>query len=79
MKLKYKDKDANIRIVVVEIKPAKDLKEPPTNPPKRTKSWAYSVKTWAVNQAKWKACREYCSDRNWEFRIFTEKDLGIQI
>lgn len=79
MKLKYKDKDGNIRIVVVEIKPAKDLKEPPTNPPNRTKSWAYAVKSWVVNQAKWEACREYCKDRNWEFRIFTEKDLGIQL
>jgi len=77
--VKYKDKDGTIRNLVVEVKPAKDLKMPETNPKRRTKSWAYSVKMWVVNQAKWEACREYCKDRNWEFRIFTEKDLGIQI
>ena len=76
--IKYKDKDGNMRNLVVEIKPAKDLKEPPTNPPKRTKSWAYSVKMWATNQAKWKAAKEWCEDHNYEFRILTEKDLGIQ-
>jgi hypothetical protein len=77
--LKYKDKDEKMRNLVVEIKPAKDLKEPQTNPSRRTKSWAYSVKMWAINQAKWSAAKEYCADRGWEFRIFTEKQLGIEI
>lgn len=67
------------KIIILEVKPQKDLKMPPTNPKKKTKSWAYSVKTWAINQAKWKAAREYCEDRNYEFRIFTEKDLGIEV
>jgi hypothetical protein len=79
MKLKYKDKDGNTRTLVVEIKPAKDLKMPETNPKRRTKSWAYSVKMWVVNQAKWEACREYCKDRGWEFKIFTELELGINV
>jgi hypothetical protein len=34
---------------------------------------------WAINQAKWEACREYCKDRGWEFKIFTEKELGINV
>jgi TnsA endonuclease N terminal len=76
--LKYKDKDGKIRNLVVEIKPAKDLKEPQTNPPRRTKSWAYSVKMWAINQAKWAAAREWCADHNYEFKIMTERELGIQ-
>lgn len=79
MKLKYKDKDGKMRNLVVEIKPAKELKMPDTNPKRRTKSWAYSVKMWAINQAKWSAAKEYCADRGWEFRIFTELELGIQI
>ena len=79
MKLKYKDKDGTIRNLVVEVKPAKDLKMPETNPKKRTKSWAYSVKMWVVNQAKWEACREYCKDRGWEFKVFTERELGINV
>jgi len=73
--LKYKDKDGKIRNMVVEIKPAKDLKEPQTNPTRRTKSWAYSVKMWAINQAKWAAAKEWCADHNYEFKIMTEKEL----
>lgn len=76
--LKYKDKDGKMRNLVVEIKPAKELKMPDTNPKRRTKSWAYSVKMWAINQAKWSAAKEWCADHNYEFRIFTEKELGIQ-
>jgi len=40
-------------------------------------SWAYKVQTWVKNQAKWKAAKEFCADRNYEFRIMTEEDLGI--
>jgi len=73
--LKYKDKDGKTRNMVVEIKPAKDLKEPQTNPTRRTKSWAYSVKMWTINQAKWAAAKEWCADHNYEFKIMTEKEL----
>jgi hypothetical protein len=73
--IKYKDKDGKTRNMVVEIKPAKDLKEPQTNPARRTKSWAYSVKMWAINQAKWTAAKEWCADRKYEFKILTEKEL----
>jgi hypothetical protein len=52
---------------------------PETNPKRRTKSWVYSVKMWVVNQAKWEAARNWCADRNYEFKIFTEKELGIPV
>jgi hypothetical protein len=77
--VKYKDKDGNTRTLVVEIKPAKDLKMPETNPKRRTKSWAYSVKMWVINQAKWEAAKNWCADRKYEFKIFTEKELGINV
>lgn len=77
--VKYKDKNGNNRHLVVEIKPQKDLKMPEANPKRKTKSWAYAVKTWAVNQAKWEAAKEYCADRNYEFRVLTEKELGIKL
>ena len=54
--------------MVVEVKPKKETKMPTTNPKRRTKSWAYSVRTYAVNQAKWKAAKEFCKDNNYEFK-----------
>ena len=76
--IKYKDSKKRLRTMVVDVKPKKETKMPPTNPKKRTKSWAYSVRNWAINQAKWKAAKEYCKDRNYEFKIMTEDDLGIK-
>ena len=35
-------------------------------------------KRWDINQAKWKAAKEFCEDRKWTFHIFTEKELGIK-
>lgn len=75
--LKYRDKNGNTRTLVVEIKPKKEVDMPPQNPKRRTKSWVHSVKTWVVNQAKWKAAREFCEDRKYEFKIFTEEELDI--
>ena len=36
------------------------------------------MKTYAVNQAKWKPAQEWCKDRLLEFKIITEKELGIK-
>jgi hypothetical protein len=33
------------------------------------------LKTWKVNEAKWKEAEEFCLDRKWEFKIITEKHL----
>ncbi len=75
--IKYKDAKGKTRNVVIEVKPKKQLKEPKRNPKKRTKAWAYEVQTWVVNQAKWEAAKSYCNDRKYEFKIMTEKELGI--
>lgn len=64
-------------VVVIEVKPAKQTKEPV--PSKRvTKQYLREVATWAVNQAKWKAAQSYCADRDWKFMMMTEHDLGIK-
>lgn len=69
-----KGKDGIIREELVEVKPWKQVKGPPTNPKRRTKSWLNEVHTYVTNQAKWKAAREWCEDRGSNFRIITEKD-----
>ena len=38
--------------------------------------WFNEVKTFAINQAKWKSAREFCEDKGMEFKIFTEDHIN---
>ena len=68
--------DGRTKTYLLEIKPAAQATEPKIK--KRvTKQYINEVCTWGINQAKWKAAREYCLDRSWEFKVLTEHDLGI--
>lgn len=74
--LKVKEQNGAIKKYVIEVKPLKQTVEP--QPPKRrTKKYLYEAMEYAKNQAKWKAAREFCEDRRYEFKIITEKELGI--
>ena len=75
--IKFKERTGKIKRMVVEIKPYKQTQEPNMNPKKKTKNWMNEVVTYGVNKAKWKAAKEFCEDRQWEFRILTEHELGI--
>jgi hypothetical protein len=35
------------------------------------------VKTWGINEAKWKYATEWCNNNGMEFKILTEDHLGI--
>lgn len=74
--VKIKNKENIINTILVEIKPAKQVK-PPVLQEKVTKRYINEVMTYGVNSAKWKAAEEFCSDRKWQFKIMTEKELGI--
>lgn len=74
--VKYQDKNGQINTMLVEIKPAIQTKEP-VKKEKVTRKYINELKTFGVNTAKWKAATEYCADRNWQFKIMTEKELGI--
>lgn len=63
-------------VIVIEVKPASQTKAPKVQK-SRSRRYLYEVKTWGINQAKWKAATEYCKDRGWLFKIMTEKELGI--
>lgn len=74
--VKVKEQNGAIKRYVIEVKPLKQTVEP--QPPKRrTKKYLYEAMEYAKNQAKWKAAREFCEDRRYEFKIITEKELGI--
>ncbi len=74
--IKIKDKTGNVEKYLVEIKPKKFTQEP-TKPKKVTKQFLEEVFTYGVNQAKWKAAREFCEDRKWKFVVLTEDELNI--
>jgi len=75
--IKVREQSGDIKTYVIEVKPKKQTKEP-KKPSRTTKRYISEVKTYAVNQAKWKAADEWCKDRMIEFKIITEDHLGIK-
>jgi hypothetical protein len=75
--VKKKNIDGSIETTLIEVKPAAQTK-PPVKKTKITRQYINEVTTWGVNEAKWKAAKEYCDDRKWSFLIFTEKELNIK-
>ena len=74
--MKVKETNGRIRKYIIEVKPAKQTK-PPVKPKRQTKRYISEAYEYAKNQAKWKMAREFCADRQWEFKVVTEKELGI--
>ena len=66
----------NNKKYMVEVKPAKQTKEPKIQK-KVTKRYITEVVTYARNQAKWNAAKEFCKDYGWEFMLITEKELKV--
>ena len=75
--VKVKEKNDMIKTYVVEVKPYKQTM-PPKPRSRKTKSYLTECVTYAVNQAKWKAAKEFCEDHRIEFKVVTEKELGIR-
>jgi hypothetical protein len=75
--IKVQEQSGKIKTYVIEVKPKKQT-APPKQKSRVTKSYIYEAKTYAVNQAKWKAAVEWCADRLLEFKIITEEELGIR-
>ena len=74
--MKVRERGGKVRRYVIEVKPAKQTK-PPVKPKRQTKGYIREAYEYAKNQAKWKMAREFCADRQWEFKVVTEKELGI--
>ena len=74
--IKVKENNGKVKTYVIEVKPFKQTK-PPRKRKKVTQSYLYECKTYAVNQAKWKAADEWCKDKRIEFKIITERELGL--
>ena len=75
--MKVRESSGQVKTYVIEVKPGKQT-VPPKKPKRQTKSYLYECKTYAVNQAKWKTAVEFCKDHMIEFKVITEKELGIK-
>ena len=56
---------------MIEVKPAKETKPPKAG--NLTEAYNY-----AINMKKWEAAKAFCESRNWDFVIYTEKELGLE-
>ena len=75
--IKVREKDGTIKKYIIEVKPQRQTK-PPARPKRQTKGYLREAFEYAKNQAKWKAANEWCLDRGFEFKVLTEKELGIK-
>lgn len=79
-KIKIKTREG-IKTFFIEIKPAVQTqkpKEPKRKTPKTQARYLSEVRTYIKNKAKWEAAEMYAKQRNNEFKVLTEYDLGIK-
>ena len=74
--MKVRQADGSTKKFIIEVKPKSQCKQPVKNPKRRTTKWFNEVKTFAINQAKWKYAKEFCEDKGMEFKIFTEDHIN---
>ena len=75
--IKARESDGKIKKYIIEVKPKKQTASP-AKPKRQTKGYLREAFEYARNQAKWKAANEWCIDRGFEFKVLTEKELGIK-
>lgn len=74
--VRARTKTGKVQKFIIEVKPSKQT-IPPKKQKRVTKTYLKEVKTYAVNDAKWKAAKDYCADRRMHFMILTEHELKV--
>ena len=74
--IKVRQSDGSLKKMIIEVKPKKQC-SPPKEPKRKTKRYLGEVKTWGINEAKWKYATEWCNKNGMEFKILNEDHLGI--
>jgi len=67
-------------VSLIEVKPFSQClppKPPKNDSEKSINNYRKAIETYAVNQAKWDAAKKLADDNGWDFRIITEKELGL--
>jgi len=74
--VRTKTGDNTINTMVIEIKPDIQTRQP-VRKEKNTRRYINELKTFGVNTAKWEAAEQFCLDKKWQFKVLTEKELGL--
>ena len=75
--IKVRQSSGNLKKFIIEVKPKKQTR-PPKPVVRKTKRWIKEVRTFGINEAKWKHATKWCKDNDMEFKILTEEELGIR-
>lgn len=75
--VKMRERGGDVTTTLIEVKPYSQTIEPKKNP-SHPRRYLNEVITYGINQAKWKAAKEFCSDRLWNFRVMTEREIGVK-
>ena len=76
--IKVRQHDKTTKKYIIEIKPKKQCGPPNAIPKRKTKKWFGEVKTWGINEAKWKYATKWCENNGMEFKILNEDHLNIR-
>jgi len=76
--MKVKQSSGKTKKFIIEVKPKYQCKPPVKTPKRKTKRWMSEVKTWVINEAKWKSANFFCEANDMEFKILTEDHLNIK-
>jgi len=74
--IKMNGTDGDLKELIIEIKPQKELeepKEPKKMSIKSLQNYEYRLKSYITNLNKWEAAEKYCKKRGMDFYILTEK------
>lgn len=73
---KTQTRDGKVVTYVLEVKPLKQTQKPAQRK-RKTQTYINEMVTYAVNQEKWRAADIFCREHGWQFKVLTEKDLGL--
>jgi len=74
--IKTISEDNQINTMIIEIKPSVQTVQP-MKKQKTMRRYISELKTYGVNTAKWQAAEQFCKQKNWQFKVLTEKELGL--
>jgi hypothetical protein len=72
-----KDKQGNIKKLLIEVKPEKQTKPPTESKKKKQSTIIYEKISYAVNLAKWQAAKSWAASKGYTFLIINEKHLNL--